>query len=58
MSCTGVNSVLGALGSLLGVQRDTTVVNGVAHIRMSQSGYLDEVWAKSKHLRVGLNRGV
>ena len=25
---------------ILGVQRDTTVVNGVTHIHMSQSGYL------------------
>ena len=40
---------------MLGVQRDTTVVNGVTHIHMSQSCYLDKVWAKFKHLRVGLN---
>ena len=31
---------------MLGVQRDTTVVNDVTHIHMPQSGYLDKVWAK------------
>ena len=49
----GVSSV--DVRYMLGVQRDTTVKDGVTYIHMSQSGYLDKVWAKFKHLRVGLN---
>ena len=38
---------------MLGVQRETTVKQGLTRIHLSQPGYLDKVWDKFKHLRAG-----